>query len=142
MPETSTEKPIVSKHNRSRLSNNAQRFLDRADGRTKHGRRYRDIYLDLVAHLGGADNVSVTRHHLVKRTAALITWCECVEDDFIADPKTIEIAGYTTGVNALRRLLVDIGLDPRPRDITPTFDKIFRTVIEAEQDEDDDEDDA
>lgn len=140
MPETSAEKTGASKYNRSRLSNNAQKFLDRADGRTKHGRRYRDIYLDLIAHLGGADNVSVTRHHLVKRTAALITWCECVEDDFISEPRSIEIAGYTTGVNALRRLLVDIGLDPRPRDITPTFDKIFRAVIEAEPEDDDDDD--
>lgn len=140
MPEGQTAKGNRIHAFRSRLSNNAQKFLDKADGRSKHGRRYRDVYLDLIEHLGGRENVSTTRHHLVKRTAAIITWCEVCEDEFITDPKSIEIGPYTTGVNSLRRLLIDIGLDPRPRDITPTFDKVFRTVIEATPDDEDEED--
>lgn len=141
MDEISSDIAKSSRTNRSRLSNNAQKFLDKADGRSKHGRRYRDVYLDLIDHLGGKDNVSTVRHHLVKRTAALVTWCECVEDEFIAQAKMVDISAYCTGVNSLRRLLVDIGLDPRPRDITPTFDRVFRTVIEATPDEDEEDGD-
>jgi hypothetical protein len=32
-----------------------------------------------------------------------------------------DVAAYTTGVNALRRLLADIGQERRLRDVTPTL---------------------
>ena len=33
----------------------------------------------------------------------------------------VDIGAYTTGVNALRRLLCDLGLERRARDVTPTL---------------------
>ena len=76
------------------------------------------MYAALVAHLGGEVHASETRRHLAKRASALIVWCE-VEEARLATGETLDVQTYTTAVNALRRLLVDLGLERAARDVTP-----------------------
>ena len=103
---------------RSRVSNGRDLFLADVDGRGREARRYRDVYVALVAHLGGDDVVTEPRRHLAKRASALVVWCE-VEEAKLATGETLDVQIYTTAVNALRRLLVDLGLERAARDVTP-----------------------
>jgi len=47
-------------------------------------------------------------------------WCEQAEAEAAAG-KPLNIGEYATATNTLRRLLQDIGLERRMRDITPRF---------------------
>lgn len=111
---------------RSRLSNGADMFLAQADGRSREARRFKDVFGDLIIHLGGDGHVSEARRHLAKRATALIVWCETVESKLAAGEE-LDIGPYTTGINSLRRLLSDLGLDPVARDITPSLGEYLRT---------------
>ena len=104
---------------RSRITNGSAVFLDgEVDGRSVLARRYRDILGDLVAHLGG--NPSAAETLIARRAATLAVWCEQAEAEMAAG-KDLDVQAYTTSANALRRLLADIGLERRARDITPSL---------------------
>ena len=104
---------------RSRVSNGSTPFLGDVDGRSEVARRYRDIYADLVEHLGGYP--SVTEDMISKRAASLAVWCEQA-DSTLAAGGSLDIAQYTTAANTLRRLLADLGLQARMKDVTPTLE--------------------
>ena len=48
-------------------------------------------------------------------------WCEQAEAKATAG-ETLNIGEYATATNTLRRLLADLGLERRMRDITPSID--------------------
>ncbi len=118
MPSDSAIVTAPSPTTRSRLTNGRELFLADVDGRSREARRYRDVYIALVAHLGGEDHASETKRHLAKRASALIVWAE-VEEAKLATGKELDVQTYTTAVNALRRLLGDLGLERAARDVTP-----------------------
>lgn len=99
---------------RSRVSNGKQLFLG-GDGRGVAVRRYRDILAALVSDLGG--DPSEAQAIIARRAATLAVWCEQAESD-MAGGNAIDIGAFTTATNALRRLLADLGLERRMRDIT------------------------
>ena len=102
---------------KSAISNGTRLFIDGLDGRSALARRYRD--------LGGADVISEAQRAIIRRAASLCVWCEAVEVRLAAGEE-IEITPYTTAANSLRRLLVDIGLERRARDVTPSLDAYLR----------------
>jgi hypothetical protein len=116
-PASPTDRPA---NTRSRLSNGADMFLAPADGRSREARRFRDVYGDLVQHLGGDEHVSEARRHLAKRACALIVWCE-LQETKLATGADLDVQVYGSAVNSLRRLLTDLGLDPTVRDVTPSL---------------------
>jgi len=63
-------------------------------------------------------NASEVKRHLAKRASALIVWAE-VEEAKLATGEKLDVQTYTTAVNALRRLLGDLGLERAARDATP-----------------------
>jgi hypothetical protein len=102
---------------RSRISNGSATFLDGVDGRSVLARRYRDILAQLVSDMGG--DPSEAQSLIAKRAATLAVWCELAEAA-MAKGEHFDIAEFTTATNALRRLLADLGLERRARDITPS----------------------
>ncbi len=62
---------------------------------------------------------------IAKRSTTLAIWCEDVEAR-MAKGGDIDIGEFTTATNALRRLLADIGLERKARDITPTLEQYLR----------------
>ena len=108
---------------RSRLTNGSAVFLDGVDGRGTLARRYRDILAQLVSDLGG--DPSEAQAIIARRAATLAVWCEQCEAD-MASGKPIDIGEFTTATNALRRLLSDLGLERRARDITPTLNEYLQ----------------
>ena len=126
LPSDSTTVATPPPTTRSRVSNGRELFLGEVDGRSREARRFRDVYAGLVAHLGGEDHASEVKRHLAKRASALIVWSE------VEEAKTLDVQTYTTAVNALRRLLGDLGLERVARDVTPLSDYLTAKAAGAD----------
>ncbi|QKK02743.1 MAG: hypothetical protein HND55_08840 [Pseudomonadota bacterium] len=92
--------------------------LPGVDGRTWAARRYREIVEHISADTGG--DMPTAKAAIVCRAAALATWCEQAEAEFVRTGE-LDTATFTTATNTLRRLLLDIGLERVARDVTPTL---------------------
>jgi hypothetical protein len=95
-------------------------LLDGIDGRSAAARRYRDILAQLISDLGG--DPSEAQSAIARRAATLATWCEAREAQML-NGEQVDISEFTTAVNAMRRLLSDLGLERRLRDVSPSLDK-------------------
>jgi hypothetical protein len=113
-----TPKPTA----RSRIGN-GNAILPAVDGRSGAMRRYKEVLAALISDMGG--DPSAAKEIIARRSATLAVWCEQAESD-MANGKAIDIGEFTTATNALRRLLADIGLERKARDITPTLDSYLR----------------
>src|SRR5262249_37408109 len=109
-----------AKRQRSALTN-GRRLLAGVDGRNQWVRRCKDVIRAHLVDLGGADNASAAEHSIIRRCAVLTTELERLEVRFAlanaANPEDLQL--YVTASNSLRRLLEAIGLQRRPRDVTP-----------------------
>lgn len=81
-------------------------------------RRYKEILGQLVVDLGSAP--SEAQMIIARRAATLAVWCEGTEA-LMANGQSLDITTYTTAINALRRLLADLGLERRAKEMTPTL---------------------
>lgn len=101
---------------RSRVSNGSALFVgDDIDERSAVARRYRDLLDDLTVHVGG--DPTAAEEIIIRSAATLATWCEERAAELVSG-KEIDVAKFTTSCNTLRRLLGDIGLERRAKDIT------------------------
>lgn len=110
-------KPIPKPQAGTRVGNGKD-ILAGLDHRSVVMRRYREILSQLVTDMGG--DPSEAKSIIAKRSATLAVWCEQAEAT-MAEGGDINIGEFTTATNALRRLLVDIGLERKAKDITPTL---------------------
>jgi len=106
---------------RSKVGNGTSLLSD-VDGRTTVMRRYKEVLSQIVADLGG--DISEAENIIVRRACTIAVWCEQIEAAMV-NGKDINISEFTTATNALRRLLQDIGLERRARNITPTLSRYF-----------------
>ncbi|KSV76695.1 hypothetical protein N182_24800 [Sinorhizobium sp. GL2] len=104
---------------RSRVGN-GRALLANVDGRSVAVRRLKEILAQLVSDMGG--DPSEAQLIICRRASTLAVWCEQAEAG-MANGKEIDISEFTTATNALRRLLTDIGLQRRAKDITPTLER-------------------
>src|SRR5664279_4415761 len=126
---SSIEKP--SPRTRSRVSNGSA-VLEGVDGRSAVARRYRDVLNELISDLGG--DPSGAQSAIARRASALCVVCEQAEAEMVAGG-ILDLAEFTTAANSLRRLLSDLGLERRARDVTPSLaDYIARKSTAAAQD--------
>lgn len=112
------DRPPVAKPKspqRSRVGNGSIVLPD-VDGRSPLARRVRELLGQFVTDMGG--NPSEAQLAIAKRASVMVAWCESQEAGFV-NGEEFDVATYGTTVNALRRLLVDIGLQRHARDITP-----------------------
>ncbi|TAU26210.1 hypothetical protein ELI48_08485 [Rhizobium ruizarguesonis] len=98
---------------------NGKALLGGVDGRSAAMRRYREILAQLKADMG--NDPSEAMMMLLRRATTLAVWCEG-EESKLAKGEEISIGKFTSTVNALRRLLSDIGLDRKAKDITPSLE--------------------
>ena len=113
----SADRPMIAPlptNNRSRIGN-MNAVLPDVDGRSAAMRRYKEILAQLVCDVGG--DPSEAQFTIARRAATLAVWCEQRESD-MANGLPIDIGEFTTATNALRRLLVDLGLERRKKEIT------------------------
>lgn len=102
---------------RSRIGNGRD-LLAGVDGRSTAMRRYKEIFGQLVVDLGGDPSEAQTI--IARRAATLAAWCESNEAA-MANGEALDIATYTTAINALRRLLADLGVERRAKEVAPTL---------------------
>jgi len=95
---------------------NGSIVLAGVDGRTSQARRFKEILAMLVQDIGG--DPSEAQKAIAARAATLAVWCEQTEVAY-AQGGLFDVATYTTASNAMRRLLTDIGLERRAKDMTP-----------------------
>jgi hypothetical protein len=101
---------------RSRISNGSA--VLNADGRSTAARRYRDVLAELISDMGGDPSGAQTA--IARRASALCVVCEQAEAEMVAGG-VLDLAEFTTAANSLRRLLSDLGLERRAKDITPSL---------------------
>ena len=94
------------------------RTLCDLDGRTRAAKLAQRLVADLESDLGGGDELSAGRRELLKRAAMLGAIVEDCEVRWL-ERKPVDLAEYLAAVNAQRRVLVTVGLDRVPHDITP-----------------------
>lgn len=88
------------------------------DGRSMMARRFREITTTIEDDLG--EDLTEAQRHLVARAATLACWCEERETE-LANGEQFDAPEYATISNALRRLLSDLGLERKARDVTPSL---------------------
>jgi hypothetical protein len=126
---TSTTDVASKSRARSRVTNGAA-ILPGVDGRSTWVRRLRDLMGLHLADLGGSDHVSEAERSIIRRAATLTVELERLELKFAtageADPFDLEL--YQRTANSLRRLLEAVGIQRRPRDITPRLPDYLEEV--------------
>ena len=79
-------------------------------------RRFREITTRIETDLGS--DLTEAQRQLVARAATMAVWAEEREAE-LARGEDFDALQYSTVSNAQRRLLSDLGLDRRARDVTP-----------------------
>ena len=129
--QMTTDRPQVAlppMQARTRLGTGSSAVAN-VDGRTHGGRRFRELAADLAHHLGGSP--TPPQQAIIQRAAALIIWCEG-QETALANGADFDVAAFTTAANSLRRLLADLGLDRRLKDVTPSLEQFLAAKV-AEQ---------
>jgi len=127
--ETSSDRDPLAPRSpqlRSRITNGSA-LLSGVDGRSAWVRRCRDFIADHLSDLGGVSNTSAAERSLVRRAAVIVVELERLEQKFAladeagkgASSDDLDLYGRTSG--NLRRLLEAIGLQRRPRDVSPSL---------------------
>lgn len=112
--------PARPKTIRSRVSNGTGLFPKEVDGRTFWAKRFRDLCESHASDLGGDETLSQAQKSLIRRGAALAAQCEALEAKMAAETISVdELDLYNRLSGNLRRILESIGLERRPRDVTP-----------------------
>lgn len=133
MPNDSAVEAGAKPTARSRVSNGSA-LLNGVDGRSVWARRFRDL-MDLhLADKGGPDAVSEGERSIIRRAAALEVELERLEVKFATSGEAaaadLDLYGRTS--NTLRRHLEAVGLQRRPRDVTPSLDAYLRSKAEGQ----------
>jgi hypothetical protein len=108
---------------------NGRRLLHGIDTHRREYREFRDIVADLCHHMGS--DPGVVGRHLAEEAASLIFWCRQARLALLTGGE-FNVQAYTTASNSLRRILADIGQEPRLRDVT-TLGDILRADLDMQQ---------
>ena len=100
------------------------------DSRTRATRQALALRDGFLSDLGGGDRASVAQQELAQRGAILGVMIEDQEARWLRGDG-VELAEYCTLVNAQRRVLADIGLERRARDVTPSLHGYLEAVRHA-----------
>jgi hypothetical protein len=91
-------------------------------------RRLRDVFDLHLSDLGGPDGVSEAERSIVRRAAAITVELERIEARFaVGKGSDDDLDLYQRTAGNLRRLLESVGLERRPRDLTPTLAEYLHT---------------
>jgi hypothetical protein len=111
---------------RSRVTNGVA-ILPGIDGRSVWARRLRDLVKLHLSDIGGRSVASEAEFSIVRRASAITVELERLELRFAEanlagqPPDPVDFDLYLRGANSLRRLLEAVGLQRRPRDVTPSL---------------------
>ncbi|WP_292378781.1 hypothetical protein [Mesorhizobium sp.] len=100
------------------------RTLDDLDRRTKAAQATFELRNSIANDLGGVDHLSAMQRELVDGAALLGAMIKDLGANYLSgDP--VDLSEFMALTNAQRRLLADIGLERKARDITPSLSDII-----------------
>ena len=99
------------------------------DGRTIAARDAKALIGDIESDLGGADRLSAGEREIVQRAALASAMLRHMEAGWLTG-RGIDVAAYTTLANTQSRLLKMLGLERRPRDVTPDLHKYIAATAD------------
>lgn len=111
--------------------------LDALDARTAAAQAARKLIETLSTDLGGDDRLSEGERQLVTRAALTGAIVADFEARWVAG-EPVPLGDYLSAVNVQRRVLATLGLQRRPRDVTPSLAE-YLASRSAEPSEDTDE---
>ena len=120
MPPEPTPATLLKPTARSAVTNRSRSFLTRGGELSVVGRRWRDIYSQVVEDRGGADHLSEGERQLARRCATLAIEAEIMEDTR-AGGGELDLEAYIALTNAIGRALGRLGLKRAPRNVTPAL---------------------
>jgi hypothetical protein len=103
--------------NRSKVTNGKRLFVE-GDKRGPWSRRFADILGLIVSDLGGPDILSEGQRQIARRAATLSIACEKLEGA-LAQGGDVDLEVYGMLTDRLGRCFNRLGLQRRPRDVTP-----------------------
>jgi hypothetical protein len=106
---------------KSAVTNGKRLFVDRP-GDTAWHRRFRDVFDQILADLGGPEGLSEGQRQLARRAATIAITCERMEGKAAAG-SDINLTDYGMLTDRLGRTLSRLGLRRQARDVTPTLDQ-------------------
>jgi hypothetical protein len=115
---------------RSRLTNGKD-LLPFVDGRSTWARVMRHTLDRIVAHCGGHDEISATKHMMARRAACLETELIYLEGKFASiraeggEPALADVEVYGRLAGNQRRIAEALGWERTARDVTPTLGEIL-----------------
>lgn len=113
---------------------NGSALLPGVDGRSLWVRRCKDLITEHLVDLGGEDNASAAERSIIRRACVLTVELEQLEVKFAtagrSSPEDLDLYQRTAG--GLRRLLEAVGIQRRPRDVTPTLDQYLASTSRVE----------
>jgi hypothetical protein len=123
LPENSlrNQPPSIKRsvQNRSAVTNRKRLFVE-GDGRSPWARRWRDLVELHAGDLGGIDVLSEAQFSLIKRAATIEVELELSEGR-MSMGQEVDLDVFTRSASHLRRILETLGIERRPRDVTPTL---------------------
>jgi hypothetical protein len=120
--------PALRSHTTAKLrttcfgDTNGSALLPGVDGRSPWVRRCKDVIAAHLSDLGGMDNTSAAEQSLVRRASTLTVELERLEAKFANSENganNTDLESYQRCANTLRRLFEALGIQRRPRDVTP-----------------------
>ena len=109
--------------------------FDLLDRRTTAYRRVMSIEAAIANDLGGADALSAAQMALARRAAVLTAMLDDYETRWAAG-EVAELPGYLAAINALRRVLVTLGLERRAKAVPSLKDYLAARSQDDEEDDD------
>ena len=118
---------------RSAVTNGRRLFVDGGDGRGPWARRMRDVIELHISDLGGIEAASEAEKSIIRRAATLTIELERLEAKFSAGKAfDTDLDMYQRCSNSLRRLLEAVGIQRRPRDVTPSVSEYLASKATEE----------
>lgn len=126
-------RPLKGSKQRSAVTNGTT-LLPGVDGRPAWIRRCKDLIAEHLVDLGGEANASAAERSIIRRACVLTVELEQLEVKFAtagqSSPDDLDLYQRTAG--GLRRLLEAVGIQRRPRDVTPTLTEYLASTSDVE----------
>ena len=107
--------------------------LDDLDHRSRSARLANQLVADLVADMGGEDNINAAQYEIIRRAALLGAVCGDIEATWLTT-KDGDLSLLGTLADRQRRMLESLGLHHarKPRDVTPSLKQYLNNQEAAE----------
>ena len=116
--------PWRAKRPRSAVTSGRQLFVN-GDANSAWSRRFHDLVVGHVTHLGGADLLSEAQFSLIRRAAAIECELERL-DAQLSRNEPVDMDAYARVAGHLRRMFETLGLERVARDVTPSLGDLLR----------------